>query len=108
LNEIQDGRFPNRRLQLLARGRSSSQGENSSSNNRPDTNAGQSEWTENALHLSLRRGGFGDQMIRILSAKKCAHQLRRWFFRERKTASCHFAFDSVNVNFLRASVLACD
>jgi hypothetical protein len=47
-------------------------------------------------------------MIRILSAKKCAHQLRRWFFRKRKTASCHFAFDSVNVNFLRASGLARD
>src|SRR5207253_8561681 len=77
LNKIQYGCFPNRRLQLLARGRSSSQGENSSSNDRPDTNAGQSEWTENALHLSLRRGGFRDQVIRILSTKKRAHCLDR-------------------------------
>jgi hypothetical protein len=95
-------------LQLLARGRSARQGENSSSNDRPDTNAGEREWTENALHLPLRRGGLRDQMIRILGSKKCTHQLGRWFFRKRKMASCHFVFDSVNVNFLRASGLACD
>ena len=69
----------------------------------PMPRAGQIKCGERAFQFALGRRGLAHQQLRTFGSKKFTHQLRRWLFRKRKMASCHFAFDSVNVNFLRAS-----
>src|SRR5205814_713438 len=75
---------------LFARRCRAGQCEDPSANNCTDTDAGESEWAKNALHLPLRRGSFGHQMVRAFLSEK---------FKSHGARSCHQPLCLVNPNF---------
>src|SRR5207248_8474127 len=95
LDEVEHRRFPNRRLDLFAGRRCSSQGENSGPDNCADADASQRKRPEHAFKLTLRRGGFGNEMVRTF----CFEQLQCHGAR-----SSHQALCLVNLKF-RLSIL---
>src|SRR4029077_5203687 len=109
-DEIKNRRFHDRfpHARTLAGSSGGGEGENAGTNDRADAETGKIKYGKRAFQFAVGRRGLAHQQLRTFGSKKCTHQLRRWFFRKRKLASCHFAFDSVNVNFLRASGLACN
>ena len=104
-DEIKNWRFHDRfpHARGLAGGSGAGECENAGANDRADAETGKIKCGERAFQFALGRRGLPHQQLRTFGSKKCTHQLRRWLFRKRKMASCHLAFDSVNVNFLRAS-----
>ena len=76
LDKIDDWRFKPRRKGLTG-DCGSDKRENSRANDGADADAGEIEAVERAFHLPVRRGRFGDQMIRTFSSEqlKC-HRAR--------------------------------